>query len=367
MARLGVARRGVARRGRRGGAWHGSAGLGKARQGWQGWARPGRAWLGPAWRGAAGAAWRGVARLGPAGQGRHGMTRLSITAPGVYEMTDEQYHADPVEGGSLSSTGARKLLPPSVPAKYRWWADNPPEVNTEFDFGHSAHKIALGTGPTIVPLDFPDRRTKAFKAAHAEARKAGQVPLLREEYNRTLAMGEALFRHPVAGPLFTAEDGDTEQTLIWFDARTGVWRRARLDWLPDQRAGRMVIADYKTCESAEPGAVERAIAEYGYHVQGGWYKDAVVDLGLGGEDTVFCMVFQEKRPPHLVNVVQLDQAAEKIGRQRCRYALEVYAECTAAGRWPGYGYRLGAAEQADTVSEVSLPRWIMREYENVSW
>lgn len=42
-------------------------------------------------------------------------TTWTITEPGVYDLPAEVYHADPVEGGSLSSTGARKLLPPSCP------------------------------------------------------------------------------------------------------------------------------------------------------------------------------------------------------------------------------------------------------------
>ena len=49
---------------------------------------------------------------------------MTITEPGVYEMPAEEYHADPVEGGSLSSTGARRLLE-MAPARWRYEQAHP--------------------------------------------------------------------------------------------------------------------------------------------------------------------------------------------------------------------------------------------------
>ncbi len=34
-----------------------------------------------------------------------------ITAPGVYVIPADDYHADPVPGGSISASGARRILP----------------------------------------------------------------------------------------------------------------------------------------------------------------------------------------------------------------------------------------------------------------
>ncbi|MBO0827768.1 MAG: hypothetical protein J2P24_08300 [Streptosporangiales bacterium] len=54
-----------------------------------------------------------------------GAADVMITEPGVYNLPAAVYHADPVPGGSLSQSGAKKLLPPSCPALYRYWADHP--------------------------------------------------------------------------------------------------------------------------------------------------------------------------------------------------------------------------------------------------
>ena len=41
-----------------------------------------------------------------------------IDKPGIYDLGEAAYHADPVEHGSLSASGAKYLLPPYVPADY---------------------------------------------------------------------------------------------------------------------------------------------------------------------------------------------------------------------------------------------------------
>lgn len=277
-----------------------------------------------------------------------------ITEPGVYDdLRAETYHADPVPGGSLSSTGARKLLPPSCPALYRHWADNRQPANPDFDFGHAAHLLVLGDGPPLVVVDADDWRTKAARAARDDAYEAGAVPLLAADHDRVQAMAAALRTHPVASALFRPEAGKPEQSLFWTDPVTGTWRRARLDWLPEPSAGRTVLADYKTCRSAAPDHLQRAIHDYGYHQQAGFYLDGAVALDLAGPDAAFVFVFQEKTAPYLVTVAQVDALALQVGRYLNRQALDLYAECSRTGHWPGY---------SDDVELIPLPRWVEAQY-----
>ena len=70
-----------------------------------------------------------------------------IVDPGVYTLPADEYHADPVKGGSLSSSGARKIL--ECPARFRWERDHPPVPTDAFNFGHAAHKLVLGAGPDV--------------------------------------------------------------------------------------------------------------------------------------------------------------------------------------------------------------------------
>jgi len=279
-----------------------------------------------------------------------------VTAPGLYDgMTDGTYHADPVPDGSLSSSGARKLLPPYCPAIYRYEQDHGQAPKQVFDFGHAAHSLVLGVGAEIVTVVADDWRTKAAKEQAAEARADGKVPLLAAEVAQVEGMAQAILRHPIAAELFDPDHGKPEQSAFWQDEQHGVWRRARFDWLPEVVDGRLIIVDYKSTVSAEPGAVARSFAKYGYASQASWYVDAAHALGLADE-VGFLFVFQEKTAPYLVTVVQPDQEALAVGRALNDRALEVYAECRATGTWPSY---------SSEIQTVSLPAWAVRDFQEL--
>jgi hypothetical protein len=284
---------------------------------------------------------------------------MRVTEPGVYDgMPEAAYHADPVPGGSLSASGAKLLLPPSCPARY--WHDRcfPPPPKDTFEYGTAAHRLILGAGPELVIVDAADWRTRAAKQARDEARWAGHVPLLLADFTQVEAMALAIRRHPLAGVLLDPERGRAEQSLFWADAGTGIWRRARLDYLPDPRhGGRMVIGDYKTADRADAESVRKAVANYGYHLQAAQYTDGVRALGLD-EDPAFVFIVQEKTPPYLVNVVQLDDEAMEAGRERMRLACEIFRDCTQAGYWPGY------SDLSRDPAVISLPPWATRAMED---
>lgn len=280
----------------------------------------------------------------------------AITKPGVYDNIPESvYHRDPVSGGSLSSSGARKLLAPSCPALFRHEQQHGQPHKPAFDFGRAAHEEVLGTGGGIEVVDAADWRTADAKKARDAAYEAGKTPLLPKDYATVQAMAEQIKRHPIAGALFQPGTGKPEQSLFWKDPESGVICRARLDWLPTQVKGRrLVIGDYKTCRSAEPREIAKAVHEHGYHQQDDFYRRGARELGIGGADTSFVFVFQAKTAPYLVTVVELDLIARQIGRERNDIALRTYARCMETGHWPGY---------SEDIELLSLPVWAERQHE----
>jgi hypothetical protein len=267
-----------------------------------------------------------------------------ITEPGIHEMTNEEYHSHRY---ALSSSGARKLIE-SSPAHFRYEQDNPQPVKKVWDIGNAAHKLVLGNGPELRLVDYERWDTKAAKAEVAEARAEGAVPLKRAEYDQVHEMAAALRAHPVASLLFDPEHGKAEQSLFWRDEKTSVMRRARLDWLPNPRSGRLIIPDYKTCVSAKPERLERVIDDLGYHQQDDTYRSACHALGIADETAAFVFVCQEKTAPYVITVIEVNANARRIGAARNRRALEIFTRCTATGHWPGY---------SDDVVPVALPPW----------
>lgn len=303
---------------------------------------------------------------------------LVITEPGIYTgIPDAVYHADPVPGGSLSSSGARKLLPPSCPARFRWERDHPVYKDV-FDFGSAAHRLVLGTGPRIAIIDtaciqrladstddpklaklYAETARKgdpetwassAAKAARELARADGAVPLLIADFDKVSAMAAAIQSNPLAAALLCGEDVQAEVSLFWHDQSFGIWRRARLDALRLPGSSNLlrgpVVADYKSATSASPAAFARSAANYGYHQQDAWYRDAVE--AVLGERPSFYFIAQEKEPPYLITVCELDHDAEVAGRALNRQAMEIYRDCAEAGSWPGH---------YDGIARISLPIW----------
>lgn len=279
------------------------------------------------------------------------LTHLLITEEGVYDnVCDDRYHNDPVLGGSLSSTGARKLLPPGCPGVYRHWQTTPSETANHFDLGHAAHKLVLGAGPGIVVVDAPDWRTTAAKAAKAAAHATGRTPLLAHQYTRVEAMAAALRGHDTAGALLDPARGRPEVTLVWRDPKTQIMCRARYDFLPDRGPWRLIIPDYKTAAAVDLDSLQRAVAAHRYDQQSAWYKAAALALGLGDDATTFAFIFQAKEPPYLVTVVELDHVAMRLGAARNRQALDTLAWCQETGRWPDH--------TDGEIAQLSLPAWL---------
>lgn len=281
---------------------------------------------------------------------------IEITRPGVYDIPFDAYQADPIPGGSLSSSGARKLLPPSCPALFRWWADNAQKDTTrDMDLGTAAHLEVLGVGADVVVVEGSGKdpnawRTNDDKAAVQAARDAGKTPITPRDARVVADMANALRADPNASRLLDPAHGDPEQTLVWFDAEFGVWRRALLDYLPrPSRQRRLIIPDYKTTKSAAPDDIAKSIHNFGYHQQAEWYLAGAEALGLPSDGPpAFVLIFQETSAPYLVTVVELDRSALEIARTRNRKALDIFRQCTASGVWPGY---------SDDVVSVGLPTW----------
>lgn len=285
------------------------------------------------------------------------MNGLVITEPCAIDDLDEAaYHADPVEGGSLSHSMAKKIVQPGGPAKLRAYLDGSREHKKEFDFGTAAHSLVLGTGAPMVAI--PDEylasngaiSTKAAKDFVAEARANGQVPLKSVDVDHIKAMALQIIANSQAMAILEADGARHEVSAFRVDDATGLWLRNRFDTLALE-----VVGDYKTAASADPAVFLRKAYDLGYHMQAGWYLDMALALELCDPDARFRFIVQEKDAPYLVSVIEMSADYLAIGRaDNCR-AIELYAECIDTDRWPGYG---------DQVHVIDPPAWLVARLES---
>jgi hypothetical protein len=271
--------------------------------------------------------------------------------PGVYFLTDEEYFAPALANVTLSSTGAKELLKPGGPARFRHQLDTGTlTVKREYDLGHAVHTLVLGSGPAPVLFPGTGKNPEAWqkeddKAAVAKLRAEGKVPLRPADHAAALAMAAAVRAHPIAGKLFTR--GEPERAIIWRDPATGVMCRLKADWLrPDG------IVDLKTAESASGDALSKAVNNHGYFIQDAFYRRGFRAAHPGAEP-FFVFVAVEKAAPYLVHVVQLAERATSYGDRKVSEALEIYRDCSASGVWPGY--------PDDEITEIDLPAYVRTE------
>lgn len=274
--------------------------------------------------------------------------------PGAYPgMTPDAYHADrlPPEP-SLSNSIMGELL--RSPA-HAWTAHprlNPdwrPRTSDAFDLGSATHTAILGKGAGPVMVDAADWRGKDAREQRDAIRAAGGIPLLPDQFEAVRRMRNAvqnmLMDYGLGGVF-----ADPDRNEVPHFARIGdVWCRA----MPDCWHADGWLYDLKTTRDADPDALKRSVAGYGYARQAAHYV-AVCEAATGRRPKGMRFVFVETAPPHEGVVVQLvDDVAEpddwgETARQQCKAARETWRACLDADEWPGYRRE---------IMQIGAPAW----------
>jgi len=244
-----------------------------------------------------------------------------------WNMPDEIYHGDPVPGGSLSSSLARRLTE-HVPAK-AIAAHRNRKPTKAMNLGKAAHRHALGAGPELVVWQH-DGRTKAGIAERAQWADAiateQAVAVTAAEREQIEGMVAALRGNPEVDAML--KNGEPEVSAFWRER--GAWCRARIDLLgPDAN-------DYKTTEDASDRGFEHDMEKYGYHQQADFYLRGLRALGHEAGDEPMRFICQEKQEPYLVQVHICDELAMEVARALNDRAIDIFAEAIKSGKWDGY-------------------------------
>lgn len=272
---------------------------------------------------------------------------MSIKPGLVHGMSDETYHADPVPGGSLSSTFVR-LLTEHVPAKAKARRENRKPTKA-MNLGKAVHATVLGTGPELITWQY-DGRTKDGKAERAEwaDRLASEaaVAVTAVERDQILGMVDALYAHREVVEIIA--EADAEVSGFWIEG--GIWCRARYDILTADAAW-----DYKTTQDASRIGFSKSLGAYGYHQQAEFYQRGLKALGHRAGRRPMRFICQETEAPYLVQIHTPDEEAMGMAEMLNDRAIRVYAEAKETGIWPGF---------PELVAEPTpLPAWYFYAHE----
>jgi hypothetical protein len=276
-----------------------------------------------------------------------------VTEPGLYpDVPEAEYHADPVVGGSLSVSGAKKLIPPGCPAIYAWERRHGGKHSKAMNAGTRSHALILGKGEEqLAVLDHPDYRKKDAQAERDLAIANGKIPTLPHELAEAQAIRDAVFNDAEARSLLD-DVSDVELSMFWLDEEHKIWLRGRMDALAWR--DRPTILDVKTTANSSPESFGKSLAEYRYDMQDRHYRDGLAAIlsGYPGEltadDIDFRFIAVATDEQHLVMVYELGTDDIERADESNRVARDTYRKCANAGVWPKW---------SDSTVALSLPRY----------
>lgn len=280
-------------------------------------------------------------------------------AEGLYlDVHESRYHNDPAPEPSLSASAAKVLLKRSARA-FQWKhprlrPDHLPAPVEKYDSkkvqGQVLHKLVLGRGKDVVPVDAAAWNTKAAKEERAAIHAHGKLAVLAGDYKALRDIAAWLQSR-------TAEisRSNTEMVGVWLDRATDgtpVWCRMMVDiW--DEEACR--IDDLKLTQGELTDAfVGRQIAAMDYDLSMAWYRRGMSHLRpeLAGRIKTR-VTFIERNEPYDIFPADLLDIDLAVPDRKCQAAIDIFARCMTAGEWPGI---------AQQPRNVVIPPWHERQW-----
>lgn len=273
------------------------------------------------------------------------------------------YHSDRTH---LGKTMTAKLL--DNPARF-WhaWnqkgdADAEKETKSQY-MGVAAHMAGLEPerfkgAYHIIPSDMV--KNASHGVYKVELAKAGARAILKkDEEDAVREIGAVLSTNPVAVELLIGPGSPIiEQTIRFIHPDFDLPMQSRPDVLHIQK--RRTIVNLKTTGRLEPETFFKTADEMHYDLSVA-IDAAAVEAAYGEPlDDYFFLVIETKAP-FLIEAYSAFEPMDdtgltylKYGQYRLHMAMEVYDECTAAGKWPGYN---------DKITPMKVPDWSLRKLE----
>lgn len=268
---------------------------------------------------------------------------------GVYDISIDEYH----NGEGISRS---KLVEFQKSPFHYWYKQTHPEPMRDVDVITKTHALEFGNALHTYVLEQDEffnryavfekinRQTKAGKEAYAEflSQSQGKALIGSDAFSDICAMNESIQAHELAKNVIS--DAWYEKSIYWSDPDTDLLCKVRPDIWHES-----FIVDLKTTASASYTEFQKSIFKFGYHIQAGMIREALL-VALGKDVSTFVFVAIEKEPPFALAVYQLDEMALELGVRQFKEIIKGIKKCTDENHWPSYESGL-----------INLPRWAFKE------
>ena len=142
--------------------------------------------------------------------------------------------------------------------------------------------------------------------------------------------------------------GQTELSYFWDDLGT-IKGKCRPDWITNDGE---VVVDLKTTTDASPKGFQKSIANWGYHLQLGWYIRGLRKLGLPAKQFIFIAI--EKTPPFCVGVYRADRDMINFAMKELDQLMPEIQTAMVSKEFPDY---------TPEITSIGLPPWMIDKKE----
>jgi hypothetical protein len=139
------------------------------------------------------------------------------------------------------------------------------------------------------------------------------------------------------------KSGQSELSYFWDDLGL-VKGKCRPDWISND--GNIVV-DIKTTTDASPYGFQKSIANWGYHLQLGWYLRGLQKLGLPAKEFIFIAI--EKTPPFSVGVYRANKDMITYANDEINNLVYDIDESLKSDDFPDY---------TPEIMDLGLPNWM---------
>lgn len=273
----------------------------------------------------------------------------------LLNLSEVDYHADPCEKPSLSSSIAVDLItltPKHVWHKHPRFGNNKEQSGEACSRGSMLHSLLFGGDNPYAPLPYSDFRTKEAREARDAVIASGKTPLTEEKYTSMMCDYEKMIGALHEQVSLMAEnsnclDGFHEASLIWQD-NDGIHNRCRFDCVNFDNG---FITDYKTTSVPIHQWIKAFYRQHkdiqAAHYENGFFKYC-------GKKPRFKLLVQETYAPYLAAVIEIDMFGMDFAQAKLAYARDIWKSCMETDVWPGYPSR---------SHHISPPAWCETEFE----
>jgi hypothetical protein len=289
---------------------------------------------------------------------------------GVYlDMPAEKYHAI-----DLPSNSALQLLKES-PLEAKYAKDNPPDDEDEdLLFGRALHTACLepekfaetylvagkceatkkGDGKPCTNDGKIRSDGKWFCGVHSKGLKPDPTitVLTATQATAIAGMKARIESHPVTARMLKVPR-QTEVSVIFRDAATGVLAKMRADWLMNGSNARWVV-DIKSTRESGKKFFTSVIYNRGYYRQASMYLRGLAERGMVYD--AFIIIAVKKTAPYKMGFYKVVDAALESGDDEITDLLLLYEQCEKSGEWPD-------SPTGDRIEEINLPAWAYKQIE----